>query len=83
MAQKNKNNKQDQFLIGFVKDLQKLNKVKIKVPKKNIADVLDNPREYAINFIESSFVQYIPRYIKAHKLGQKFGKDLVENNSKD
>ena len=82
MAQKNNNKKQDQSLIGFVKDLQVLNKVEIKVPKENISAVIDNPREYAINFIERSFVQYIPRYIKAYKLGQKFGKDLGENNSK-
>ena len=78
MAQK-KNNKLDQSLIEFVKQLQELNDIEIDIPQANIDAVLDDPEQYAYDFIEVIFAKYVSTFIKANKLGDKFGKEVMKN----
>ena len=78
MAQKN--NKVDQSLVEFVTELKQLNDIKVEIPKANIKSIIKNPSQYARDFIEVSFAKFIPKYIKAYKLGKDFGKKLNDNS---
>ena len=79
MAQKK--NKVDQSLVEFVTQLKDLNDIEVEIPKDNIESIINDPEQYAKDFIEVSFAKFIPRYIKSYKLGKKFGKKLNENNN--
>ena len=62
-------------MVEFVKELQQLNnKVKVEVPQDNINEILNDPRQYALDFVEANFTKHLPRYLKAYKLGSKFAK---------
>ena len=74
MAQKK--NKVDQSLVEFVTQLKELNDIEVEIPKSNIKSIIENPSQYAKDFIEVSFAKFIPRYIKSYKLGKQFGKEL-------
>ena len=74
MAQKK--NKVDQSLVEFVTQLKNLNDIEVEIPKADIKSVIEDPGQYAKDFIEMSFVKFIPRYIKSYKLGKEFGKEL-------
>ena len=78
MAQKN--NKVDQSLVEFVTQLKDLNDIEVEIPKGNIKSIIENPSQYARDFIEISFAKNIPKYIKAYKLGKGFGKKLNDNS---
>ena len=71
----------DQSLVEFVTQLKDLNDIEVEIPKDNIKSIIDDPEQYAKDFIEVSFAKFIPRYIKSYKLGKKFGKKLNENNN--
>ncbi len=66
----------DQSLIEFVTQLKDLNDIEVEIPKNNIKSIIENPGQYAKDFIEVSFAKFIPRYIKSYKLGKEFGKEL-------
>ena len=70
----------DQSLVGFVTELKQLNDIEVEIPKGNIKSIIDNPSQYAKDFIEVSFAKFIPRYIKAYKLGKGFGKKLNDTS---
>ena len=73
------NNKLDQSLIEFVTRLQEKNDIELQVPKANIDTVLDNPEQYALDFIEAEFGKYVESFVQSYKLGKKFGKELIKN----
>ena len=66
----------DQSLVEFVTQLKDLNDIEVEIPKGNIKSIIQNPEQYAKDFIEVSFAKFIPRYIKSYKLGKEFGKKL-------
>ena len=69
----------DQSLVEFVTQLKQLNDIKVEIPKANIKSIIEDPTQYAKDFIEVSFAKFIPRYIKAYKLGKDFGKKINDN----
>ena len=66
----------DQSLVEFVTQLKDLNDIDIEIPRGNIKSIINDPEQYAKDFIEVSFSKFIPRYIKSYKLGKEFGKKL-------
>ena len=72
MAQKK--NKVDQSLVEFVTQLKDLNDIEVEIPQVNIDDVINDPKQYALDFIELEFAKMVPRFLEAYKLGNKFGK---------
>ena len=66
----------DQSLVEFVTELKQLNDIEVEIPKGNIKSIIDNPSQYAKDFIEVTFAKHIPNYIKGYKLGKGFGKKL-------
>jgi hypothetical protein len=54
--------------------LQKLNKIDLEIPQVNINQVIKDPKRYALDFIELEFAKTVPKFIKAYKLGNEFGK---------
>ena len=74
----------DQSLVEFVTQLKDLNDIEVEIPKGNIKSIIENPSQYAKDFIEVSFAKFIPRYIKSYKLGKEFGKELnVKSKDKE
>ena len=74
----------DQSLVEFVTQLKDLNDIEVEIPKGNIKSIIEDPSQYAKDFIEVSFAKFIPRYIKSYKLGKKFGKELnVKSENKE
>ena len=73
------NNKLDQSLIEFVTKLQELNDIEIDIPQVSIDQILENPEQYGLDFIELVFTQYVDVFTKSHKLGDKFGKEVMKN----
>ena len=72
----------DQSLVEFVTQLKDLNDIDIEIPRGNIKSIINDPEQYAKDFIEVSFAKFIPRYIKSYKLGKEFGKKLNGNKNK-
>ena len=70
----------DQSLVEFVTQLKDLNDIEVEIPKGNIKSIIENPSQYAKDFIEVSFAKFIPSYIKSYKLGKQFGKELNDTN---
>ena len=70
----------DQSLVEFVTQLKDLNDIEVEIPKANIKSIIENPSQYARDFIEISIARFIPKYIKAYKLGKGFGKKLNDNS---
>ena len=51
-----------------------MNDIEVEIPQVNIDDVISNPKQYALDFIELEFAKMVPRFLEAYKLGNKFGK---------
>lgn len=71
---KKQNNKNDQYLIDFLIKIQTLNDIEVDVPQADIDDVIKDPRQYALDFIELEFARNVPKFIESYKAGSKFGK---------
>ena len=69
MSEKNK-----QYLIEYVTKLKQLNDIEIEIPKVKPEEVIKNPRQYAMDFVEADFVSHFTSFAKAYKLGSDFGK---------
>ena len=69
-----KQGKNDQFLIDYLRKLQRLNDIEVDIPQAKIDEVIKNPRQYALDFIELEFAKTVPKFIKAYKEGFAFGK---------
>ena len=67
-------NKNEQSLIEFVTKLRQLNDIDVAIPQENIDEIVKNPEQYALDFIELEFARTIPKFIKSYKNGLKFGK---------
>ena len=76
--QKNQNsqNKNSQYLVEYVKDLQKINsQVNVDIPDNvSIDEVMEDPEQFAVDFVEATFMKHLPKYRKASKLGTKLAK---------
>ena len=70
----------DQSLVEFVTELKQLNDIEVEIPKAKIKSIIENPSQYARDFIEISIARFIPKYIKAYKLGKGFGKKLNDTS---
>ena len=51
-----------------------MNDVTVEIPQAKIDDIIKNPRQYALDFIELEFSKNVPKFIKAYKMGFNFGK---------
>ena len=40
--------------------------------------ILDDPNQYATDFLEATIVKYIKSYSKAHKLGKELAKENLD-----
>ena len=69
----------DQSLVEYVKQLKNLNEIDLEVPQANIDDILENPEQYAYDFVELTFANFVNSFIKANELGRNFGKKVIEN----
>ena len=67
-----KKNSHNRFLVEFVQKLKKLNSIDLEIPKEKVDKVIDNPKEYALNFVEFQITKNILKYIQAHKMGEDF-----------
>ena len=56
------------------RDKQAIFDIDVEIPQADINDVIKNPRQYALDFIELEFAKTIPKFIKAYKEGFAFGK---------
>ena len=71
-------------LVDYVDKLQSLNeKVKPKFSKITADKLRKDPKSFAYDVIEASFVKHIPSFIEAYKHGKKFGKELLNNAKED
>ena len=59
-------------MVEFVKKLQELNDINLEIPQENIENVIANPKQYALNFVEFQVTKNLMNYIKAHELGKIF-----------
>ena len=66
--------KNDQFLIDYLRKLQRLNEFDLEVPQADIKEVIKDPRQYALDFIELEFAKTLPKFIKSYNNGFSFGK---------
>ena len=66
--------KNDPFLIAYLRKLRRLNEFEVDVPQDDIAEVIKDPRQYALDFIELEFARTVPKFIKAYGMGFDFGK---------
>ena len=77
MARKNKQNQQgnnNQFLIDYLTKIRQLNELELAVPVVDINEVVNDPRQYALDFIELEFAKAVPKILEAYKGGLEFGK---------
>ena len=66
--------KNDRFLIAYLRKLRRLNEFEVDVPQDDIAEVIKDPRQYALDFIELEFARTVPKFIKSYNNGFEFGK---------
>ena len=66
--------KNEQYLIEYVTKLHQLNDIDVAIPQVNIDEVIKDPEQYALDFIEAVFVANLPSFSEAYELGVDFGK---------
>jgi hypothetical protein len=74
MAKQPQESKNDQFLIDYLRKIHQLNDIEFDIPQQDINEVIKNPRQYALDFIELMFAKSIPRFLESYKAGVEFGK---------
>ena len=70
-SQQGRNNR---YLIAYLRKLRQLNEFEVDVPQDDIAEVVKDPRQYALDFIELEFARTVPKFIKSYNNGFEFGK---------
>ena len=65
-----------------MEQLKKLNDIEVDIKKNDIKTIIKDPTQYALDFIEETFIKHFPAAIKSYKLGDKFSKDLLKNAKK-
>jgi len=73
------NKKLVQSLRNFVTNLKDLNEFDVTRPQGNINKIAANPKQFALDYIESEFVKHTKRYVDAMKLGDDVAKELLNN----
>jgi len=69
MAKKNNHNR---YLVDFVLKLKEINSLELEIPGGDIKTVIENPEEYALNFVEFQITKNLKNYITAFKIGKEF-----------
>tara|TARA_R100000278_G_scaffold107758_2_gene84568 strand:- start:287 stop:475 length:189 start_codon:yes stop_codon:yes gene_type:complete len=60
-------------------ELRDLNdSIDTEIPEDDIEEIMDDPEQYALDFIEATFAKFLPKYIKAYKLGQDLSKKVLD-----
>ena len=67
-----KKNNHNQYLVEFVLKLKEINQLNLDIPQENIENIISNPKDYALNFVEFHITQNLLKYIEAHKIGKDF-----------
>ena len=62
-------------MIEYAKKLKELNKFNVEF-EGNVANIIENPKEWAEKFAEQAIIQNIPRYLEAKVLGQEFADEI-------
>ena len=65
-----------------MEQLKKLNNIEVDIKKANIKEVIKDPEQYALDFIEETFIKNFTTAVKAYKLGDEFSKNLLKNAKK-
>tara|TARA_Y100001938_G_C8006864_1_gene387794 strand:+ start:19 stop:264 length:246 start_codon:yes stop_codon:yes gene_type:complete len=73
-----KDNNHNRFLVEYVKKLQRLNNIELEIPQEPIDSIIENPKEYALNFVEFQVTKNLMKYIEAQKLGKTFALKNME-----
>ena len=68
----------EEYLINYVLKLQELNNREIEIPQDNIETILEDPKTYALDWIETNLIFILPEIIDAFKSGQEFAKKMEE-----
>ena len=68
----------EEYLINYVLKLQELNNREIEIPQENIEIILEDPKTYALDWIETNLIFVLPEIIDAFKSGNEFAKKLDE-----
>ena len=80
---KNNNNppttSMDHSLTKLVKELRTINDFEVELPQDNIKDVLVDPKKWAEEFSESLIINFIPKFIKAKKLGKELAQEVLDD----
>ena len=76
-------NPYNQLLIKYVKQLQKHNEIDLELPQVDIQDVIDDPQQYARDYIEVMFVKLYKDFIDTYELGKKFARDNLNESEKE
>jgi len=61
-----------ELLVGFVLELQQLNKIEAPLIDTPIEEILKDPKQYAINYMEQIFADNYDRFLEAYNLGKDF-----------
>ena len=59
-------------MVEFVRKLQELNNLQLDIPQGDIDEIIKNPKEYALNFVEFQITKNLKKYITAYNLGIEF-----------
>ena len=65
-------------MINYELKLQELNNREIDIPRNNIETILEDPKTYALDWIETNMILVLPEIIDAFKSGSEFAKKLDE-----
>ena len=68
----------EEYLINYVLKLQELNNREIEIPQDNIETILEDPKTYALDWIETNLIFVLPEIIDAFKSGSELAKKLDE-----
>ena len=65
-------------MIEYAKKLKELNKFNVEF-EGNVANIIENPKEWAEKFAEQTIIQNVPRYLEAKRLGKGFASGIKNN----
>ena len=79
MAQKKKQ-QQDLSLLKLVQELRTINDFEIDLPKDKIDNILNDPQKWGEEVAESFILSFIPKFLKAKKVGKELATKLKGSN---
>jgi hypothetical protein len=69
----------DQSLIKLVKELRTINDFDLDLPQDDIDLILSDPETWAENFSEKVIISFIPKFIRAKRLGKELAGDVLND----